>query len=102
MAFSFGGDSVCAANTAGIGSSDVRRLATPSLKPSRRFIDARGVSTSELSALPFMEIVPSLFGVCDPKQRLRALHWATRQKTPSSKINSVAARESLWSRATEL
>ena len=68
MAFSFGGDSVCAASTAGIGSSDVMRLAAPSLKPSRRFIDARGLSTSELSALSFMEIVPSLFGVCDHAQ----------------------------------
>src|SRR5262249_46177535 len=55
MAFSLGGDSVCAVTDEDIGSSDVMTLAVPSLRPSRRFIGARGV-LSELFALSFMEI----------------------------------------------
>jgi hypothetical protein len=73
MAISFGGDSVCGATNEGIGSSDVMRLAVPSLRPSRRFIGARGVS-SELSALSFMEIGTFLLGVCDPTQAAVAAH----------------------------
>ena len=82
MALSFGDDSVSAASNAGMGSSGVMRLAAPSLKPSRRFIGVRGVS-SELSALSFMEIGHLSFGVSDPlEQRLRRDTLATRQKTP--------------------
>src|SRR5262249_11189253 len=83
-------DSVCAATDAGIGSSDVMRLAAPSLRPSRRFVGTCGVS-SELSVLSFMEIAPSLFRSMPPCSSggCGALHCATRQKT-LSKINSVA------------
>jgi hypothetical protein len=72
MAFSFGGDSVCAATDEDIGSSDVMMLAVPSLRPSRRFIGARGV-LSELFALSFMEIGPLVLRAYATmlKQRLR-------------------------------
>src|SRR5262249_38764183 len=72
MAFSFGGDSVCAASNEGIGSSDVMRLAAPSLRPSRRFVGTCGV-LSELFALSFMEIGPLVLRAYATmlKQRLR-------------------------------
>ena len=72
MGFSFESDSVSVASNAGIGSSDVMRLAVPSLRPSRRFIGARGV-LSELFALSFMEIRPLVLGAYATmaKQRLR-------------------------------
>jgi hypothetical protein len=75
MAFSFGGDSVCAASNEGIGSSDVMRLAAPSLRPSRRFVGTRGV-LSELFALSFMEMgPPRSSGLCDHAQAAVAARY---------------------------